>query len=81
MPFAFLEILDKDYLIVNKISLYHLSTTLQCERPETSSLWNFNEKNIRNIYNIEKNLADQDPHKKKNFFKDLPKFLIFWVCY
>ena len=26
-------------------------------------------KNIKNIYDIEKNLADQDPHKKTKFLK------------
>ena len=26
-------------------------------------------KNIKNIYNVEKNLANQDPHKKRKFLK------------
>ena len=60
--------------------LYYLSTTLTMRETETSGLWSFNEKNIKNIYVIEKILVEQDPHKKTKFLKNLPNSFS-WVCY
>ena len=55
--FGFLDISNKDCLIANHLSLlfkYYIKSLM---------------KNMKNIYNIEKDLVDQDPHKKTEFLK------------
>ena len=66
--FGFLDISNKDYLIVNHLLLlfkyYNYSA-----RDRKHLVFEALMKNIKNIYDIEKNLADQDPHKKIKFLK------------
>ena len=52
-------------LLVTTVKVFHL----QCKRPETSDLWNLNEKYNELLYDIEKNLSDQDPHKKTKYLE------------
>ena len=59
--FSFLDISNKDYLIVNHLLLlfqYYIYNA----RDQKHLVFEALMKNIKNIYDIEKNLADQDPH-------------------
>ena len=62
--FGFLDISNKDYLIVNhllfKCNVYNA-------KDQTHLVFEALMKNIRNIYITEKNLADQDLHEKTKF--------------
>ena len=66
--FGFLDISNKDHLIVN-----HLLLLFKCYiykgRDRKHLVFGALMKNIKNIYDIEKNLTDQDPHKKTKFLK------------
>ena len=67
--FGFLDISNKDYLIVNHLLLlfnYYICNT----RDRKHLAFEASMKNIKNICDIEKNLADQDLHKKAKFFKN-----------
>ena len=66
--FGFLNISDKDNLIVNHLLLlfkYYIYNA----RDQKHLVFEALMKNIKNIYDIEKNLADQDPHEKTKFLK------------
>ena len=66
--FGFLGTSNKDYLIVNHLLLlfkYYIYNARDQKRLVFEALM----KNIKNIYDIEKNLAEQDPHKKTKFLK------------
>ena len=66
--FDFLDIPNKDYLIVNNLLLlfkYYIYNA----RDQNHLLFKVLMKNIKNIYDIKKNLADQDSHKKTKFLK------------
>ena len=66
--FGFLDISNKNYLIVNHLLLlfkYYIYNA----RDQKYPVFEFLIKNIKNIYDIEKNLADQDPHNKTKFLK------------
>ena len=66
--FGFLDISNKDYLIVNHLLLlfkYYIYSARDRKHQVFEALM----KNIKNIYDVEKHLADQDPHKKTKFFK------------
>ena len=66
--FVFLDISNKNYLIVNHLLLlfkYYIYNARDREDLVFEALM----KNIKKIYDIEKNLADQDPHKKIKFLK------------
>ena len=66
--FDFLDISNKDYLIVNHMLLlfkYYIYNSRDRKHPVFEALM----KNIKNIYDIEKNSVDQDSHKKTKFFK------------
>ena len=68
--FGFFDISNKDYFVVNHLLLlfqYYIYNA----RDRKHLVFETLVKNIKNIYNIEKNLADQDPHKKT-------KFLLKW---
>ena len=66
--FGFLDISNKDYLIVNHLLL--LFKYYICDvRDRKYLVFEALMKNIKNIYDIEKNLAYQDPHKKTKFLK------------
>ena len=60
---GFLDISNKDFLIVNHLVVlfkYYIYNARDRKHLVFEALM----KNIKNIYDIEKNLADQDPHKK-----------------
>ena len=66
--FGILDISNKDYLIVNHLLLlfkYYIRNGRDQKHLVSEGLI----KNIKNIYDIKKNLADQDPHKKTKFLK------------
>ena len=66
--FDFLYISNKDCLIVNHLLLlfkYYIYNA----RDQKHLVFEALIKNIKNIYDIEKKLADQDPHKKTKFLK------------
>ena len=66
--FDFLDICNKDYLIVNHLLLlfkYYIYNAIDQKHLIFEALM----KNIKDICDIEKNVADQDPHKKKKFLK------------
>ena len=66
--FGFLDISNKDFLIVNHLLLlfkYYIYNARDQKHLVIEVLM----KNIKNIYDIEKNLADQGPHKKKKCLK------------
>ena len=66
--FGFLDISNKDYLIVNHLLLlfkYYIYNARDRKHLVLEALM----KIIKNVYDIEKNLADQDPHKKTKFLK------------
>ena len=66
--FDFLDISNKGYLIVNHLLLlfkYYIHNARDRKHLVFEALM----KNIKNIYDIEKNLTDQDPHKKTKFLK------------
>ena len=66
--FGFLDISNKDYLIANHLLLlfkYYIYNGRDRKHLVFEALM----KNIKNIYDVEKNLADQDPHKKTKFLK------------
>ena len=66
--FDFLDISNKDYLIVNHLLLlfkYYIPNARDRKYLVFEALM----KNIKNTYNIEKNLADQDPPKETKFLK------------
>ena len=65
---AILNVSNKDYLIVNYILLpfkYYIYNVRGRKHLPFEALM----KNMKNSYDIEKNLADQDPHKKTKFLK------------
>ena len=67
--FSFLDISNKDYLIVNHLLLlfkYYIYNARDQKHLVCEALM----KNIKNIYDIEKNLGDQDSHKKIKFLKN-----------
>ena len=66
--FGFVDISNKDYLIVNHLLLlfkYYIHNARDRKHLVFEALI----KNVKNIYDIERNLADQDPHKKTKFLK------------
>ena len=66
--FGFLDISNKDYLIENHLLLpfkYYIYNARDCKHLVFEVLM----KDIKNIYDIKKKLADQDPHKKTKFIK------------
>ena len=66
--FGFLDISNKDYLIVNHLLLlfkYYIYNVRDWKRLVFEALM----RNILSIYDIEKNLADQDLHKKIKLLK------------
>ena len=66
--FGFLDISNKGYLIVNHLLLlfkYYIFNARDLKHLVFEALM----KNVKNIYDIEKDLADQDPHKKIKFLK------------
>ena len=66
--FGFLDNSNKDYLIVNHLLLlfrYYIYNARDRKHPVFEALM----KNIKNSYDNEKNLADQDSHTKKKFLK------------
>ena len=66
--FGFLDISNKDYFIVNHLLLlfkYYIYNARGRKHLAFEALM----KNIKNIYDIEINLADQDPCKKTKFLK------------
>ena len=67
--FDFLDISNKDLLIVNHLFLLFMYDIYNA-RDRRHLVFEALMKNIKNIYDIEKNLADQDPHKKINFPKN-----------
>ena len=65
---SFLDISDKDYLIVNYLLLlfkYYIYNARDLKHLVFKALM----KNLKNIYNIEKHVAVQDPYKKTKFLK------------
>ena len=61
--FGFLDISNKDYLIVNHLLLlfkYYIYNA----RDRKHLVFEVLMKNIKNIYDTEKNLSDQNPHQK-----------------
>ena len=67
--FGFLDISNKDYLIVNHLLLlfkYYIYNAGDRKHLFFEPLM----KNIENIHDIEKNLTNQDPHKKTKFLKN-----------
>ena len=66
--FGFLDISNKDYLIVNRLLLL-FSNCIYNVRDRKHLVFEALMKNIKNIYDIEKDLAEQDPHKKSKFLK------------
>ena len=63
VTFSFLDISNKDYLIVNhflRLFKYYIYNTRDPKHIVFEALM----ENIKNIYDIDKNLADHDPHKK-----------------
>ena len=66
--FGGLDISSKDYLTVNHLLLqfkYYIYNARDWKHLVFEALI----KNIKNIYDTEKNLADQNPHKKTKFLK------------
>ena len=66
--FRFLSISSKDYLVLNDLLLlfkYYMYNVRDQKHLVFPALM----KNTNNIYDIEKNLADQDPHKKTKYLK------------
>ena len=66
--FGILDNLNKDYFIVNHLLLlfkYYIYNARDRKRLVFETLM----KNIKNIYDIVKNLVDQDPQKKTKFLK------------
>ena len=66
--FGFLDISSKDFFTANHLLLlfkYYIYNT----RDRKHLLFEALVKNIRNIYDIEQNLADQDPYKKTKLLK------------
>ena len=66
--FGSLDISNKDYLIVNHLLLlfkYYNYNARDRKHLVCEALM----KNIKNIYDTEKNLTNQDPHKKIKFLK------------
>ena len=66
--FGFLDISSKDYLIANLLLLlfkYYIYNA----RDQKHLVFEALMKIIKNIYDIEKNFTDQDPHKKTKFLK------------
>ena len=66
--FSFLDTSNKDYLIVNHLLLifkHYIYNTRDRKHLVFEALM----KNIKNIYDIEKNVADQDPHEKTKLIK------------
>ena len=64
--FNFLDISNKDYLIVNHLLLlfkYYIYNARDRKHLVFEALM----KNVKNICDIEKTLVDQDPHKKSKF--------------
>ena len=66
--FGFLDMSNKDYLIVNHLLLL-FKYYIYKPRDRKHLVFETLVKNIKNIYDIEKNLADHDPHKKTKFLK------------
>ena len=66
--FGFLDISNKDYLIVNQLLLL-FKYYIHSARDRKHLVFEALIKKIKKIYDIEKNLADQDPHKKRKFLK------------
>ena len=66
--FGFLDISNKDYLIVNHLLLL-FKYCIYNARDRKHLVFEAQMKNIKNIYDIENNLADQNPHKKTKFLK------------
>ena len=67
--FGFSDISNKDYLIVQHLLLlfkYYIYNVRDRKHLVFEALM----KNIKDIYDIEKNLAEQDPHKKTKFLKN-----------
>ena len=71
--FSFLDISNKEYLIVNHL-LQLFKYYIYNARDQKHVVFEALMKNIKNIYDIEKNLADQDPHKKTTFLKKWQSF-------
>ena len=66
--FGFLDLSNKDSLFANHLLLlfnYYIYNAIDQKRLVFEALM----KNIKNIYDIEKDLADQDSHKKTKFLK------------
>ena len=66
--FGFLDISNKDYLTVNHLLLlfkYYIYNARDRKHLVFEALM----KNIKNIYYIDKHLADQDPHKITKFLE------------
>ena len=66
--FGFLDISNKDYLIVNHSLLlfkYYIYNAKDRKNLALEALM----KNIKNIYDMDKNLGDQDTHKKTKSLK------------
>ena len=61
--FGFLDVSNKDYLIVNHLLLL-FKYYIYSARERKDLVFEVLMKNIKNIYDIKKNLTDQDPHKK-----------------
>ena len=66
--FGFLDISNKDYFIVNHLLLLFKYYTYNA-RDRKHLAFEALMKNIKNIHDTEKNLADQDPHKKTKFLQ------------
>ena len=66
--FGCLDISNKDCLIVNHL-LLPVKYYIYDARDQKHLIFESLMKNIKNIYDIEKNLADQDPRKKTKFLK------------
>ena len=66
--FGFLDISNKDYLIVNHLLLL-FKYCIYNANDRKHLVFEALMKNIKNIYDIEKNFADQDLHKKTKFLK------------
>ena len=71
--FGFLDISNKDYLIVTHLLLlfkYYIYNARNRKHLVFEALM----KNIKNIYDIEKKFADKDPNKKTKFLKTWQSF-------
>ena len=66
--FGFLDISNKDYLIVNH-SLLLFKYYIYNARDQKNLAFEPLMKNIKNIYDMEKNLGDQDTRKKTKSLK------------